>query len=758
VSRLPLAHALGARLRLPAYAALPSSRTGRALMWAAAAALFLAVALAVGVFATLGGTVGVSTLTRAAMNAAAVAAGLLLYPLLAPAFARGADEPIRALWWLVLFALGLLFAFLLQPAVFGTARLSPATGLPDDLGAAADAALVALAEALFAVALFLTFRPLVLFRRTRRTLRVWRAMLALAALAAVANAGRPPHEESFWWPAFALTALAAALMVYCSFRMSWIVALPFRRKLAAAALSVVLVGVLVFVLVQRSLGAGTALGVGDRLPLSALFSRSLSEFASFALAFGVLYGSTTALSLLFHLPTSGAYEQRSGEIRAFRALAELTGPVLDRRQLIAAIASAPVTAGIAETAWLALVDPRSGSLAPRVVAAEGVEPEAAARLADADALLAEVAAAREPLLLGTAAADHRVRARPGDGVGSLLVLPLVAGGQAHGALFAARSVTDGFEEEDAGVLATFAGQAALALSHAALFEDTLEKERMARELALAREVQQRLLPQRLPAVRHAELAAAEHPAREVCGDYYDVVELGGGCVGVLVADVAGKGTAAAFYMAELKGIVQGAAKLTRSPGEFLARANEALAESLGRRSFISAVYAVLDPTAATLTLARAGHCPAVMVRAEAHGGGAWLLRADGLGLGLDAGPLFRRTLHEQVVALAPGDVFAFYSDGLVEARNDAGEEYGYDRLTDALTHHRDRDAEGLLAALFADHRAFTGSTAYDDDLTLVVLRWNGPEARANGAPLDAAASEPFVVRPAFSDSGSPVVR
>src|SRR5690606_41172167 len=89
-------------------------------------------------------------------------------------------------------------------------------------------------------------------------------------------------------------------------------------------------------------------------------------------------------------------------------------------------------------------------------------------------------------------ADHRVRARPGDGIGSLLVLPLTAGGQAHGALFAARAVTDGFEEEDAGALATFAGQAALALSHAALFEDALEKERMARELALAREVQQRL--------------------------------------------------------------------------------------------------------------------------------------------------------------------------------------------------------------------------------------------------------------------------
>ncbi|HLT45696.1 MAG TPA: GAF domain-containing SpoIIE family protein phosphatase [Rubricoccaceae bacterium] len=756
MSRKPLVRTLGSRLRLrpPALPLLRSGRARRVLLWAASATLFLALTLALGGLAVVGAPV--ATVTRVALNVGAVGLGLLLYPLLAPYFERGPSDPIRALWTVLLFALGLLGAFFLQPVVFGAARLDPATGLPADLGAAMDAALVALLEALFAVALLHTLRPLVLFRRTIRAVRMWGAFVVLATLAALASAAAPPDVPNAW-PAVVLTVLAVGAMIYVSFRLAWIVPLPFRRKLAALGLAFVLVVVLAFVLVQRSAGTGAAAAMGDSLPLSALFSRSLSELVSFALAFGVLYGSTTFLSLLFHLPTSGTYEQRSGEIRAFRALAELTGSVLDRRQLLAMIASAPVTAGIAEAAWLALVDVRSGSLAPRIVAAEGIAAEAAGRLTDAEALTAEVATTREPLLLGTAAADHRVRARPGDGIGSLLVLPLTAGGQAHGALFAARAVTDGFEEEDAGALATFAGQAALALSHAALFEDALEKERMARELALAREVQQRLLPQHLPEIPGAEIAVAERPAHEVCGDYYDVVELGGGCVGVLVADVAGKGAAAAFYMAELKGIFQSTARLTRSPGAFLAQANEALAGSLGRHAFISAVYGVLDPAAGTFTFARAGHCPVVMARAPERGGGHWLLRADGLGLGLDAGPLFRRTLHEQVVHLAPGDVFALYSDGLVEARNGAGEEYGYDRLTEALCRHRGRDADGLLAALLAEHRAFTGDTPHDDDLTLVVLRWNGRDAPANGvadgddarAAVAAAAEPPFTVRPAF---------
>src|SRR5690606_10290398 len=260
-----------------------------------------------------------------------------------PAFERDTSDPIRALWTLVLLALGLLAAFFLQPVVFGAARLDPATRMPDGLSAAMDAGLMALLEALFAVALLHTLRPLVLFRRTQRAVRMWGAFVVLATLAALANAAAPP-DAAAGWPAIVLTVLAVLAMVYLAFRMAWIVPLPFRRKLAALGLALVLVAVLTFVLVQRSAGMGTAAAVGDRLPLSALFSRSLSELVSFAFAFGGLYGSTTFLSLLFHLPPSGTYEQRSGEIRAFRALAELTGPVLDRRLLIETITSAPVTA------------------------------------------------------------------------------------------------------------------------------------------------------------------------------------------------------------------------------------------------------------------------------------------------------------------------------------------------------------------------------------------------------------------------------
>ena len=145
----------------------------------------------------------------------------------------------------------------------------------------------------------------------------------------------------------------------------------------------------------------------------------------------------------------------------------------------------------------------------------------------------------------------------------------------------------------------------------------------------------------------------------------------------------------------------------------------------------------------TFTLARAGHCPIVMARED---DGPWLLRAGGIGIGLDPGPLFRRTLDEQVVRLAPGDVFALYTDGLVETRNAEGDEYGYDRLTDAIHDLREHTASDILAALLSDQRDFSGSNNLTDDLTVVILKWNGV---GSSAALPKT-TEPFTIRPAFA--------
>jgi phosphoserine phosphatase RsbU/P len=670
--------------------------------------------------------------------------GLLGY-LVTERLSRHALPPERALWLpLVAGGVGLASAAALVAMTGGPAAIDPERGIPVGFAAAIQVVGLATIEAAVALVLLAALRGLVLFKRSGASVRNWRIQVGLMVAAALVLAGIGPLEEPNSVVLHVILFVAAVLfMVANAFRLSWIVYLPFRQKAWAIALCVALIALLAAFLWNRAnagwmggafvLRDGVHGGSALEIPLSAVFSQPLSQFVYLALAFGVLYAATALLALLFHLPTAGALQQKSGEMEALQALARLSGQVFDRERLVETIASAPVEAGVAQAAWLALIEPGSGSLRPRLVAAHGLTPLQVRALTEVEALAEEAIGQGRPVLLDHAPADHRVRARPGDGIGSLLVIPLRAHEEALGALFATRAISEGFERDDVAALETFGAQAALALNSAALFEERIERERLGRELAIAREVQQHLLPQRLPCTDRLACAALSLPAHEVAGDYYDVLDLGEDRVGVIVADVSGKGTRAAFHMAELKGVFQSVGRIADGPRDLLIRANEALADSLYRTAFISALYAVLDEGTGAVTLARAGHCPALLARAD---GTAELLRAGGLGLGLDRGPVFRQSLRETAVQLGPGDTLVLYTDGLVEARDASGDEFGYERLAESVARHHRLQPEPLRDALMQDLQRFAGRSdaaaeAWEDDLTLVILRWHGPRSVAS---------------------------
>jgi serine phosphatase RsbU (regulator of sigma subunit) len=253
-----------------------------------------------------------------------------------------------------------------------------------------------------------------------------------------------------------------------------------------------------------------------------------------------------------------------------------------------------------------------------------------------------------------------------------------------------------------------------------LLRESAEKERLEEELRIARRIQMSLLPQGTVTVPHVSIAAACIPATEVGGDYYDLLVLPGDRLAVLVADVSGKGTSAALYMAELKGLMLSLSRVHDSPAQALAEANRILAADMDARSFITMSYALLDPRAGRMRYARAGHSP--LVHREAHTGGARLLAPPGLGLGLDAGAQFERVLEETDVPLSSGDVFLFFTDGLSEAMNAKGELYGEERLRAVLERDGTRGADELRDRVLEEVRAFAGDAPQHDDMTMVVIK------------------------------------
>jgi sigma-B regulation protein RsbU (phosphoserine phosphatase) len=254
-----------------------------------------------------------------------------------------------------------------------------------------------------------------------------------------------------------------------------------------------------------------------------------------------------------------------------------------------------------------------------------------------------------------------------------------------------------------------------------LLRESAEKERLEEELRIARQIQMSLLPpQGSVGLAGLRVAALCLPAAEVGGDYYDLLPLSDTRLGVVVADVSGKGTSAALYMAELKGLVLSLSRIYDSPATLLKQANRILSANLDSRSFITMTYAVVDTQARTMRFARAGHNP--LIQLEAASGRTRVLTPQGLGLGIDPGDRFDDILEEVEVPLVPGDHFLFFTDGLSEAMNPSSELFGEQRLRDLLEGAPELASEPLKERILAEVRAFAAGTAQHDDMTMVLLQ------------------------------------
>ena len=279
-------------------------------------------------------------------------------------------------------------------------------------------------------------------------------------------------------------------------------------------------------------------------------------------------------------------------------------------------------------------------------------------------------------------------------------------------------------------------------SIADLLKQAEEKRRLAEELRIARKIQMSLLPSGPITFPGLAVTAMCRPAREVGGDYYDFMTLGEHRLGVIVADVSGKGTSAAFYMAELKGMILSLSQIYQSPKRLLMEVNRILsANLLDNRTFITMLYAVVDLAARTLTYVRAGHTPLIYVPADGHAARrSQVLTPDGLVVGLHLDGIeekFAALLEERTLPIAAGDLLVLYTDGITEAMNEESDLFGEERLSRLLEEHAHLSSDELLERILGDLEAFVGGAEQHDDMTLVLLRIDELPPRGAVATADA---------------------
>jgi serine phosphatase RsbU (regulator of sigma subunit) len=317
-------------------------------------------------------------------------------------------------------------------------------------------------------------------------------------------------------------------------------------------------------------------------------------------------------------------------------------------------------------------------------------------------------------LLGMQPADRALFA---ERLGAALVIPLRSKGETVGALLLGPKLTDTESTaEDVALLAALAGQMSVALQNGLLLRERVAVARLDEELSLARKIQQTFLPSEFPRMPHLDVHAINVTSKQVGGDLYDLVPAGDGAYYLAIADVSGKGIPAALLSSMLQASLRTQAESVRSVSEILRNINALVYRSTTQEQFATCFLARIEENGLRMSFSNAGHNYPVVLR---HGGGRQTLERGGLILGILDGIPF----EEEEIALAPGDRVVLYTDGLNEARNAAGEDFGEERICDvvrALPAHLTAKevADHVLAAL----RQFLGDEEPQDDVTIMVLR------------------------------------
>jgi sigma-B regulation protein RsbU (phosphoserine phosphatase) len=296
-----------------------------------------------------------------------------------------------------------------------------------------------------------------------------------------------------------------------------------------------------------------------------------------------------------------------------------------------------------------------------------------------------------------------------------MVAPIISNDEVIGVFDLESDQFNAYSEDDLEVLMMLASQVAIIIEKVMLHEQLIEKKRLEGQLEVARQVQLALLPPQDPEIAGYDISAYNFPTEEVSGDYYDWVKIYDNQIGVVIADVAGKGVPAAILMAFLRASLRAASHIGYATHISLYKVNYLLWESIERNQFVTAFYAILDADTHSLSYSNAGHNPPLLVNAA--GTSRFIHRGEQpLGMFPDT------RYHEYHLELELGDVLVLYTDGATEASSPSGEEFGRERLAQAVKDIYDRPAREMIASLQMRVLEWTGNAGAGDDVTFFIIK------------------------------------
>ena len=307
------------------------------------------------------------------------------------------------------------------------------------------------------------------------------------------------------------------------------------------------------------------------------------------------------------------------------------------------------------------------------------------------------------------------------GTASVMIASLLYGKQNMGVLALGNGPMDApFSQSDFVVFKSIAEQSAFALYNAIIYSEANEKKRLDHDLEIARDIQRVLLPAEPPSVNGFEISGINVPARQVSGDYFDYIKVDEERLGVAIADVSGKGVPASLIMAICRSVLRSQAAQNPSPADVLKKVNRQLYPDIKEDMFISMAYLILDHVHNGVTLARAGHDAPLLYKQSSQS--VTPVKPPGMVVGIDSGNVFDRITGDFPIRLERDDCLVLYTDGVTEALDADGNEFGVERTMQSVRASAGHGAQAIIARLIDDLRDFVGSHPQNDDITLIAIR------------------------------------
>jgi serine phosphatase RsbU (regulator of sigma subunit) len=497
--------------------------------------------------------------------------------------------------------------------------------------------------------------------------------------------------------------------------MKWVAFLNFKQKwtsLLLLLLTTFYLGYIVYT--NRSYADAISVRLDSATPYFTDYRAHI--FTLCVIVFVGIYSIFSFLVILFNLPTTSVFEQKLEEVVNFQRISQSIQTEQNEESVYNILLETSVSTVFADAAWLEVNSERVGYkwFTYKIEDKEAQELTEHLRSNNIRGVLDQNSDRTKHL------SKHLAQLK-GSRFRSILAFPVHVKGVNIGTLALLKELPEGFNKEMAKIVGTFANQAGISIENFRLLEEALQNERYKEELKIAKMVQKSLLPDVLQNDDDFDIAAFSESADEVGGDYYDTIRINKEIVALIIADVSGKGTTAAFHMSQMKGIFHSLAQDDIEPDEFMVRANQALIYCLERGSFISATYFMINTTTKKIRYARAGHCPVLYFDGAKQC--SEYFKDKGIALGMVRNQTYRNFIQAYEFSYKPGDVMVLYTDGITEGKNDKGEEFGYERLTDAIQESGNQSPREIQEVIINKLYEFSGTKNIDDDYTTMIVKF-----------------------------------